>query len=182
MKPFLDSKLLRKALTRLAEFGREAGIEIELNVYGGAAMILAYDVGRRTNDVDAIFRPREDVLSLSARVAEEFGFDRDWLNDEVQQFTAPVESKRELPLEIEGLRVQVPTAAYLLAMKTRAAREPMPGYDGDREDLLFLIKKMEIRSFEQLEEKIDQFFPDDVISNSKVPFLQQMIEEVWQDE
>jgi len=60
----IDRKQLEKALSRLGELGIESGVQIELNIYGGSAIILAYDLGRRTRDVDAVFRPRDDVLRL----------------------------------------------------------------------------------------------------------------------
>lgn len=182
MRKAFDNPLIHQALKRLAELGRESDLEIELNIYGGSAMILAYDLGKRTKDVDAIFRPREEVLRLALQVAEELDLEESWLNDDVRFFAAPIEAKRKLPLDLEGLRIQVPTAAYLLAMKARAARRPLPGYEGDYGDLRFLIKKLEIKSLDELQERIDRFFPDDVISSEKAEFIAEIIEEVWENE
>lgn len=178
----LDQSKLIQALRRLGQLGLTHGLQIELSLYGGSAMILLYDLDRRTRDVDAVFRPREEVLPLARRVAEELSLPENWLSDDVRQFTAPVESRRTAPIEFEGLRVQVPTAKYLLAMKVRAAREPLPGYDGDRGDLAFLIRKMEIRSLDGLQSAVDRFFPDEVIPEAKREYLNSIIAEVWSDE
>jgi|TARA_B110000037_G_scaffold213074_1_gene267038 hypothetical protein len=178
----LDNEWIQKALRRLGELGIAAGIQIELNIYGGSAMILAYQIGRRTKDVDAIFTPREEVLKLSKQVAVELSLDESWLNDEVKVFVAPFEQKRLLPLEFEGLRIQVPTANYLLTMKALAARRPAPGYPGDHSDLVFLIRKLEIHSVKEIQETIDKHFPDDVLPTDKAIYLEEIIEEVWSNE
>lgn len=184
MSADFDKQAIMKALKRLGQLALEKGIEVELNIYGGSAMLLAYQTSRRTRDVDAVFRPKEEVLVLAERVADELSLPPSWLSDDVRFFLAPDdrEAKRELLLELEGIRVQVPTAAYLLAMKARAAREPLPGYDGDRGDLAFLIRKEEIRDLDQLQEVIDRFFPDEVIPRAKIDYLLGIIEEEWSGE
>lgn len=81
---------------------------------------------------------------------------------------AEKESKRELPQSEfgKGLRVSVPTAAYLLAMKLRACRPPLPGYAGDQGDIRFLVEKMQIDSVEADEAIHERFFPYDVVSEA----------------
>jgi hypothetical protein len=73
------------------------------------------------------------------------------------------EAKRRLPdLDFgPGLRVLVPTASYLLALKLAANRPPLPGYAGDQADLRFLLPRMGIRSVEEAERHFLQFFPHD---------------------
>ena len=60
----------------------------------------------------------------------------------------------------------MPTAAYLLAMKLRACRPPLPGYAGDYGDIRFLVEKMQIDSVEAAEAVHDKFFPHDVLSKT----------------
>jgi hypothetical protein len=105
---------------------------------------------------------------LADRVARELALPDDWLNDNVKQFLAEKESKRELPQSEfgKGLRVSVPTAAYLLAMKLRACRPPLPGYAGDQGDIRFLVEKMQIDSVEADEAIHERFFPYDVVSDA----------------
>jgi len=114
-------------------------------------------------------------------VAEEQQLPDSWLNDDVKAFLSEEEDKRLAPVAIEGIRIQIPTARYLLALKARAAREPLPGYDGDRSDLAFLIRKMEIRTLEEVQRIIDSFFPDDVIPEDKAKYLEAILKEVWDE-
>ena len=76
------------------------------------------------------------------------------------------EAKRSLPEGDfgEGIRIVIPTAAYLLAMKLRACRPPLPGYAGDYGDIRFLVQKMGIGSAEEAEAIHDKFFPHDALT------------------
>jgi hypothetical protein len=58
------------------------------------------------------------------------------------------------------------TVGYLLAMKLRACRPPLPGYAGDHGDIRFLVGKMEIRSVRAAETIHDKFFPHDILSEA----------------
>lgn len=66
-----DRDEILRALRRLGELAREKKIELELSIYGGCAMMLAFDRRAITRDVDAIFHPRDTVAPLIAQVAEE---------------------------------------------------------------------------------------------------------------
>jgi len=159
---------IAQALRRLGELALERKITLEVSLYGGAVFTLVYGSRDATKDVDAVVRPSEIARKLAVKVAKELSLPEDWLNDQVKQFLAEKEAKRQLT-EVdlgEGLRVSVPTAAYLLAMKLRAARPPLPGYAGDRGDIRFLVKKMKIASVEAAEAVFGKFFPHDALSEA----------------
>lgn len=159
---------ITQALRRLGELALEQKVALEVSLYGGAVFTLVYGSRDATKDVDAVVRPSEIAEKLAVKVAKELSLPEDWLNDQVKQFLAEKEAKRQLT-EVdlgEGLRVSVPTAAYLLAMKLRAARPPLPGYAGDRGDIRFLVKKMKIASVEAAEAVFGKFFPHDVLSEA----------------
>ena len=121
-----------------------------------------------TKDVDAIVCQGAMAQDLAGQVAKELGLPEDWLNDDVKQFLAEKEAKRQLT-EADfgpGLRVSVPTAAYLLAMKLRACRPPLPGYAGDYGDIRFLVKKMGLGSVREAEATHNKFFPHDELSDT----------------
>ena len=164
----LSRARITQALRRLGELALEQETTLEVSLYGGAVFTLVYGSREATKDVDAVIRQSEIAGILAARVARELELPDDWLNDHVKQFLAEKEAKRELPQSDfgEGLRVSVPTAAYLLAMKLRACRPPLPGYSGDYEDIRFLVGKMEIGSVEAAEAIHDKFFPHDVLSDA----------------
>jgi hypothetical protein len=157
-----------RALRRLGEVAQEQGTALEVSLYGGAVFTLVYGSREATKDVDAIVRPSRTGRLLASRVAMELGLPEDWLNDDVKQFLAEKEAKRQL-VGIDfgpGLNVSVPTAAYLLAMKLRACRAPLPGYEGDYGDIRFLVRKMGLASVDEAEVIHKKFFPHDVLADA----------------
>jgi hypothetical protein len=179
----LTRTLMLHALERLGELAEEAGLQLHICIYGGSAMMLAYDCREVSRDVDVLIHPSEEGLKLAQRVGEELGLHRDWLNNDVRFFISERdhEGRRplELPIETRGLKVEVPTANYLLALKARACREPVPGAEVDAGDLRFLIQKMEIRGFEQVRAQLDKFFPEDPLRPGAETIIKRIIEEVW---
>jgi hypothetical protein len=163
----LTKRRITQALRRLGTLAREQGVILEVSLYGGTVFTLIYGSRDATKDVDALLRPGETARKLAVRVAEELALPEDWLNDNVRLFLAQKEAKRELKGDGfgENLRICVPTAQYLLAMKLRACRPPLPGYPGDFGDIRFLVKKMQIKSVREAAKIHDKFFPDDAISD-----------------
>ena len=138
---------------------------------------LVYGSRDSTKDVDAIEHPSDLARKLTAQVAREQDLPEDWLNDDVKFFLADKEAKRKLKGDEfgPGLQVSVPTAAYLLAMKLRACRSPLPGYAGDYADIGFLVRKMEISSLAGAEGTFHLFFPQDTLSETASEVLRQAI-------
>lgn len=120
-------------------------------------MLLAYDSRNATKDVDAVLNPRDQGTALVRKVAQSLSLHDDWLNDDVVQFLGPtpINGRRRLPLGIPGLTIYVATANYLLAMKALSCRHPLPGYRGDHEDLIFLFRKIGIKSVDEIQDRID---------------------------
>lgn len=158
------------ALNLLGQRAQQEQVELELCIYGGSAMMLAYDSRETTKDVDAIVRPSEVARRLARDVALQLGLHESWLNDDVKRFVS--EAGTFAPLRIEQLedaaqrhlKITRPSASYLLAMKCLACRSGLPGYPGDIEDIRFLIRKMEIRTPGQVEEHIARFYPYDALT------------------
>jgi hypothetical protein len=61
----LDRELLRHAFDVLARMPARRGVVGELHVFGGAAMVLAFDERAATRDVDALFQPDGPVLQAA---------------------------------------------------------------------------------------------------------------------
>ena len=178
----LKKSIIIDALQRLGELANEEGIELHICIYGGAAMILAYDNRLISKDVDVMIHPTEKGLELAGVVGEEMGLHKNWLNNEVSVFLSEkdIEGRRsfELPIECKGLKVQIPTANYLLAMKARACRSAIPGVQADKDDLTFLIRKLKISTYDQVQEQLDRFFPEDPIPQTSKEVIRRIIEEV----
>jgi hypothetical protein len=128
---------------------------------------LVYGSRNSTKDVDALIRPSEIGHRLSRQVAREQGLPEDWINSDVAQFLSEQEAKRTLPAGTfgPGLTVTVPTAAYLLALKLRACRPPLPGYPGDAPDIRFLLGKLTPASIDEVETLFARFFPRDALTD-----------------
>ena len=62
-------------------------------------------------------------------------------------------------------------------MKAISCRRALPDYHGDQADLLFLIKKMEITTTDEIQNQIDRFFPDQIILNENREVLETLIKE-----
>ena len=175
----LTKARLLQALRRLGELAHAEGLTLEVSLYGGAVFTLVYGSRDTTKDVDALVRPSADGQRLAAVVAGEPGRPEDWLNDHVRQFVAAKEEKRRLPAEDfgPGLKVSTPTASYLLALKLRACRAPLPGYAGDEADILFLLRKTRPKSLAAVEEGFARFFPEDALSDRARALVQQVLKE-----
>ncbi len=120
--PLLDADRLQELFGELSSRLSAASIHAQLFVVGGAAMALAYDSGRMTRDVDALFEPAASVRAIAASVGADFGLEPDWLNDAAKGYLPGGDSSPTTVFESDSLVVQVPSPPYLLAMKLLAAR------------------------------------------------------------
>jgi hypothetical protein len=168
---------LVQALNLLGELAEEEQVTLELCLYGGSAMVLAYSAREVTKDVDVTARPSDLALRLAAVVGERLGLDESWMNNEVRQFVS--EHGTFAPLEIQELeaaakrrlKITRASAGYLLAMKCLAGRSGLPGYPGDFADIRFLIIKMGLRTVEQVQEHLNRFYPHEVLTPKLREFL-----------
>lgn len=132
----------------LSDLGHELdqrGIRGDLFVVGGAAMALAFNTRRATRDVDGVFEPKAEVYEAARRVAAERGISQDWLNDAVKGLLPGNDPHARALLDLPGLRVSVPSARYLLALKVTAAR-----VDRDAEDIRTLAQLCGVSSAEEV--------------------------------
>jgi hypothetical protein len=119
----------------LTDLGHELtanGLRGDLFVVGGAAMAFALNTRRATRDVDAVFEPKAEVYSAARRVAARHELPDDWLNDAVKGLLPGPDPQSRPVLDVPGLRVSVPSARYLLALKVAAARVRFRGQGAQR--------------------------------------------------
>lgn len=181
----LNRKTILQLLVELNDLAREDNVLLEVDIYGGSAFLLAYDSRAITKDVDAIVRPESIAKRYVQKLAAKHDLPEDWLNSSVSQFLSPKsvslrKPKREYA-NFSNLKVRVPTAKYLLALKAMACREPLGPNSGDYADLIFLFKKMEIRSIIEIQNAIDEFFPDDPITIERESILKSLIQKAHED-
>ena len=134
----------------LAELGERLagrGIEGEIYVVGGAAMMLAFDRTRLTRDIDAVGVPQEEIdAEVRAMAADHRDLDPDWLNARVlPMLPRGVDAGRLQVLGGPGLTVNVASPRWLLAMKARAARE-----ERDLDDIWVLCQVLGLRTTDEI--------------------------------
>ena len=179
MKTHLTKKDIIGALNRLNQELQKAGTKAVICLYGGTSMVLAFNARLSTKDVDAIFKPKDIIRKLAEKIAGELNLEKDWLNDGVKRF---VSAKAKFTNRGEGkfsnIEVTRPTADYLLAMKCMAARAP--GYDtqGDRADILFLMRRLKITTERAALDLIESFYPRERIAPKTQFFVMECLAEL----
>ena len=167
-----------EALNLLGKLAAEENLTLELCIYGGSAMMLAYGARDATKDVDVIATPSEAAHRLAERVAERLQLQQDWLSDDVRRYTsidgtfAPLEIQELEVTARQRLKITRPSASYLLAMKCFAGRSALPGFAGDIDDIKFLVKKMGIKTVDEVEGHLEKFYPRETLS----PKLREIIQ------
>jgi len=147
----------------LAELGERLagrGIEGEIYVVGGAAMMLAYDRTRLTRDIDAVGVPQEEIDSeVRAMARDHKDLGPDWLNARVlPMLPRGVDSGRLQVLGGPGLTVNVASPKWLLAMKARAARGRR-----DLDDVWVLCQVLGLRTTAEVWQICDEVWGEDMI-------------------
>ena len=147
---------IRRLFELLNDELRQADTVGEVFLVGGAVMCLAYGARASTRDVDAFFRPPEKVREAAARSAIKAGVEAHWLNDAVKGFMS---ARGEFApfLELDHLRVMMAQPQYLLAMKSLAMRIGAEFHD--EEDVRFLLRLLDVRSYEQALRIITKYYP-----------------------
>jgi hypothetical protein len=159
--PTLSKPTILSALSLLNHGLAQEGIIGELCLFGGAAMMLAFDARESTRDIDGIFVPKQKFASLVSVVGTELGLPENWLNDGVKGFVSPHGEFTDAGLpQYSHLRLLRPTASYLLAMKCLAAR--VGGYDtaGDTGDVLMLCRHLQLNEAKEILAVVSHFYPD----------------------
>jgi len=158
-QPPLEKETILKALSILDEKLQAEGVIGEICLFGGTAMILAFNARLSTRDVDAIFQPPEVIRRKAHEIAEEMNLPPGWLNDGVKGYVsnAPEYTSDGLP-QMSHLRIIRPTAEYLLAMKCMASRFPSYTTKGDRDDIVFLSNHLGLRDAEAVFKVVEKFY------------------------
>ena len=166
-KKQFDKEALEAAFKELGQRAHAVGRTIEIAVYGGAALLLTLNQRVATKDVDGVFdRDKDFVRKLAAEMADEFGWDQNWLNDGVKGWLSKADSDPDVkklfktyPSEDEpGLRVLVPKPEYMFAMKCRAMRVGGVESSSDIDDIKNLAQELGITNVEQALAIVEDFY------------------------
>jgi hypothetical protein len=160
---------LGDALNELGQIAYEAGRVIDIAIYGGSCLMLVSNFRVATADVDAVAAQDQSFIDKAAEaIAARRGWPRDWLNDGVRTYLSPLVDGfeqhtlfRTYPREeAPGLRVFVPTAEYMLAMKLMALRLDPGGGKSDLEDILSLMQVAGMKEKGDILRFASHFYPE----------------------
>lgn len=175
----LSRAVIVRALSRLGELCTEKNSRVEIAIYGGRVMMLAYDCRETTKDIDAIFHPPEVVEPLIRQVAREQKLPEDWMSSGVGSFVSRREERIQFKqLQIPGLAITRPSAKYLLAMKCRARRLPTPFRAGDMADTKFLLRELSICSMAEVDAIAVEFYGAAALDRGKRWLVEKLLREV----
>lgn len=183
--PLLTIDLLHDVLTELGTLARAEGKVIEVAIYGGSALMLASNFRIATRDVDAVADDdgQRVIERLAATIAARRGWPPAWLNDQVYPFLSEMVDGlddhhslyRSYPSEHEpGLRVFVPTAEYLLAMKLMAMRIHSADDAKDRTDILNLLAIVGLGTSVEAMKFLEAFYPQARVSLKVIAGLDEL--------
>ena len=125
----------------------ELGLYEDLYVFGGAVMC---DLGCRnsTMDIDAYYRNTELINKLTHEIGV-----AGVINNDIEPFLSN-EGSFTVHADLGNLKVYYATDEYLFALKCQSCRTD----SNDIKDLIFLTKKLNIKSLEQADEIIGKYF------------------------
>lgn len=173
MKPLSKENILNYLRELSDEIGKE-NLKGEILLFGGAAMVVAFDARPSTRDVDAIFQPKSKIYEMSKRVAERHDLPEGWLNDSVKGFIRTDAFDYNLLIRFENLSVYMPEPEYLLAMKSISMRIGVESSDID--DIKYLIDHLEIKTPEDVFDIIKKYYPRDQVPPKTYYALEEIFE------
>jgi len=179
-----DRDQLLAALNEIGAAAVAAQTRLDIAVFGGSALMLAGNFRFSTEDVDIaeIGRPWPDWLSnVVAGIAKRNSWPEHWLNDAVSTFLSPLaRSDRDFVFlgtfpratEHAGLRVFVPTARYMLALKLKALRvSKFVKGATDIADVAGLLGVLGITNVDDAIAVLTEFFPNSPADVDKARFV-----------
>ncbi len=151
-------------------------VHADVFLVGGAALALAYDVGRSTRDLDAVFVPTDVVRQAAEAVAQRWDLAKDWLNDAVKGFLPGPDPDARRYYDGGALTVDVASPRYLLAMKLLASR-----VETDADDIAFLYRQVGFTTVDQGLDLLESMYRGRPV-DPKVQYLLTEIVETLADE
>ena len=172
----LDRERIITALGELSRRLGEQGVRGEICVFGGSAMILAFQSRQSTRDIDAIFAPTAMVRQIAEEIGRDNGYAEGWFNDGVKGFVSERHETTAAGLpQFEHLQVTMPVPEYLFAMKCMASRVGMEGGQ-DEADARFLIRRMGLAGQEDALRLVETYYPVAAIPPRVQYFIESLFE------
>ncbi|MGH2495254.1 MAG: DUF6036 family nucleotidyltransferase [Ktedonobacteraceae bacterium] len=157
----MNKRDIEKYLRMVGQELHEQGLNFDIVLLGGAAMII--EVGNRnsTQDIDTYFLPDYMAISKAAAlIANREGLPDSWLNSAAAGFTFSFikEPSTRLWKKFPGLSVYLPSLEYLLVTKIIAGRPK------DESDIEALTKRLHIVKQQGILDLMIQYVPEEQIT------------------
>lgn len=149
--------------------------KIVMNIYGGSCLALAYNLRDTTMDIDAIYGNKQLVNKLVKQISRDEGIEYNWLNDSVKGFVSTSFKYSESEFKFSNIEIRFPSMDGMLAMKLISARL---SDSKDKDDILKLIKKLNITTEEECFEILEMYYPIKLIPMKTTYVIKEIIEEI----
>lgn len=151
---------LASLLTEFGERLTDRDIEGEIYIAGGVAMLLAFHRAGFPREIDEVFVSQAEIdREVSAMAADHKDLESDWLNARVlPMLPRGIDADQLQVMGGPGLTVNVASAKWLLAMKTRAARGRR-----DLDDLWVLCQVLNLRSVDEVTAICDEVWGEGML-------------------
>ncbi len=173
MQTEFTRELIEQAFDEMGTLAAARGITIEIAVYGGSCLILASDIRNASGDVGAVFLAGgAAVREIADAVAARLNLTTNWINESVKRMAPPPGDPQSnlmlsgeyprVPNSMVGLRVHLPSPAYILAMKILANRGPedTEKTEVDLNDAVALMKVTKITTEQHLVDLLKECYPN----------------------
>lgn len=162
MSGLLDRDRLRRAFDLMEELLGRRSLVCQIYVFGGSAMVLAFDERGSTQDVDSRYTSTSAVDEVTAEVARRLSLPRGWMNEQATVYL-PAAPDEDAVVVHDSAHLTVSRASlpYLLAMKADAARPQ------DADDIRLLAAEMGLVTVDEVAAVHDRLLPEEPLTERK---------------
>lgn len=171
----MDKEKLLELLNKLNELLKIHDSKIVMNIYGGSCLAPAYDLRDTTMDIDAIYGNKQLVDKLVEQISRDENIEYNWLNDSVKGFVSTSFEYKESEFKFSNIEIRFPSIDSMLAMKLISARL---SDSKDKDDILKLIKKLNIRTEKECFDILEMYYPIKLIPMKTTYVIKEIIEEI----
>ena len=150
----------------------------ELVLVGGSSIVVNYGFRGQTTDIDSIILAASYIKDVIAKVADENGLEKDWLNDDFKKTSSYsdklIKYGKHYKTFCGCLDVRTIEGECLVAMKLRSFRE----YKHDISDIVGIMKECEESGHTVTKEKIATIYKDlynEDIETEKLAVLESLL-------
>jgi len=171
-RPLLDRQTIMSAFRLLATRLQRKGAVADVYLFGGGAMVVAFNEREATRDLDARFTSTGQVLREVQAVADEMNLPQWWLNEQGTSYLPRDRDPNAVSVfDHPNLRVLRASDRHLLAMKAAASRRNTKDID----DLATLALRLGLETPDEVIRVHGEVFGDVPLSAAKVEVIREAL-------